>query len=175
MRISHAVPLRRAEQDTIGKFASRDYTGFVEEREALVQALRVALVGVLAVSTAGLPAYACPAASRVQTIRSYVPSDAAGGETIKKVNRGDRLAVACDGIDFSSAGDLRVVLSVDATGAKKLGYQGVLATDQTRTDGKLQIVVPDAPNLANQTVDLKVFLMNGDSAKTCDAGRVRVV
>jgi hypothetical protein len=159
MRISHAVPLPHAGQDTIGKFASRDYTGFVEEREALVQALRVALVGVLAVSTAGLPAYACPAASRVQTIRSYVPSDAAGGEAI----------------DFSSAGDLRVVLSVDASGAKKLGYQGVLATDQTRTDGKLQIVVPDAPNLANQTVDLKVFLMNGDSAKTCDAGRVRVV
>jgi hypothetical protein len=133
-----------------------------------------ALLSFALIAVVGVPAAACPASEKLHTIRSYAPSDIGGGETIRKVTRGDKLAIACDGLDLSS-GDVRVVLNVDASGAKKLGYQGVLATDQTRDNGKLQIRVPDAPDLANHTVSVKVFVMNGSSATSCDAGTIRVV
>lgn len=172
MRFSQGVPPRAATHAAIGKFASADYSRVAGIWEALVQSLRIALVGLAAITLAGFPANACPG-QKLLKVRSYIPSDLAG-ETIRKVNRGDKLAIACDGVDLSSS-DVRVVLNVDATGAKKLGYQGVLATDQTRSDGKLQIRVPDAPNLANHTVAVRVYVMNGDNATSCDAGLVRVV
>lgn len=130
-------------------------------------------LSVLALAAA-TSANACQNSDKIQTIRSYVPSDIAGGEAVRKVNRGDRVAIACDGMDLSS-GDVRVVLNVDASGAKKLGYQGVLATDQTQSGGQLQIRVPDAPDLANHTVNVKVFMLKGDTATSCDAGTVRIV
>jgi hypothetical protein len=120
-------------------------------------------------------ANACPASGNAQKLKigAYAPTDV-GGETIRKVTRGAKLAIACDGVDLSSLGDVRVVLNV-AGGAKALGYSGVLATDQSMADGHLQIRVPDAPDLANHTVNVRVFMMSGDTAKSCDAGKVRVV
>jgi len=137
-----------------------------------VQALRIALAGVMALTAAGMPASACPYEKAQKAKTAYAPSDN-GAESIKKVTRGDKLAIACDGVDLS--GDVRVVLNVSESGAKKLGYKGVLATDQSRSQGHLQIRVPDAPDLANHTVNLKVFVMNGETATACDAGKVRVV
>jgi hypothetical protein len=143
----------------------------VRDWEALVQTLRIALVG--AAILVAIPAYAGQPDS-VVSAKSYVPTDT-GGDTIRKVNRGEKLAIACDGVDLTSLPNVRVVLSVSEAGAKKLGYQGVLATDQSVDGGKLQIRVPDAPDFANQTVNVKVFVMNGAVAKSCDAGRIRVV
>jgi hypothetical protein len=138
-----------------------------------VQTSRIALVGITALTLAGTPVGACPNA-KFTAAKSYAPIDN-GGETIRKVSRGATLAIACDGVDLSALGDVRVVLTFSQTGAKQLGYKGVLATDQSTADGKLQIRMPDAPDFANHTVNVKVFMMSGDSAKSCDAGKVRVV
>jgi hypothetical protein len=173
MRFAQCLSLPGAIARTIGNFAERDYTLNRMGREELVRHLK-ALLSLPLIALVGVPAAACPTSEKIQTIRSYVPSEIGGGETVRKVMRGDKLAIACDGLDLSS-GDVRVVLNVDASGAKKLGYQGVLATDQTQDNGKLQIRVPDAPDLANHTVNVKVFVMNGSSATSCDAGTVRVV
>jgi hypothetical protein len=133
---------------------------------------RIALLGAVALSLVTLPANACPSDKTVK-LKSYAPADM-GGETIRKVNRGERLAIMCEGVDLTGPADVRVVLNF-ASGANELGYKGVLATDQTRSEGKLQIRVPDAPDLANHTLDVEVFMLNGgDKAKTCDAGKVRI-
>jgi hypothetical protein len=133
---------------------------------------RIALLGAVALSLTALPTNACPGDKTI-AIKSYAPADM-GGETIRKVGRGERLAIMCDGVDLGVPSDVRVVLNF-ASGAKELGYKGVLATDQTRSEGKLQIRVPDAPDLANHTLDVEVFMLNGgDKAKTCDAGKVRI-
>jgi hypothetical protein len=127
----------------------------------------------VALSLTTLPTIACPADKAIK-VKSYAPADM-GGETIRKVGRGERLAIMCEGVDLAGPDDVRVVLNFAASGAKELGYKGVLATDQTRSDGKLQIRVPDAPDLANHTLDVEVFMLNGgDKAKTCDAGKVRI-
>lgn len=173
MRFVQCLSPAHAVARAIGKFAERDYILNRTGREKLVHHPK-ALLSLPLIALAVMPAAACPASDKIQTIRSYVPSDIGGGETIRKVTRGDKLAIACDGMDLSS-GDVRVVLNVDASGAKKLGYQGVLATEQTHDNGKLQIRVPDAPDLANHTVNVKVFVMNGGSTTSCDAGTVRVV
>jgi hypothetical protein len=144
------------------------------EWEELVPAFRIALVCVFAISAVGGFATACPNEKSAK-LHAYVPIDN-GGETIRQVSRGAKLAIACDGVDVASAGnDVRVVLNFSESSGKKLGYKGVLATDQSRADGKLQIRVPDAPDLANHTLNVKVFMVTGDSAKMCDAGKVRVV
>ncbi len=138
-----------------------------------MQVFRIALVGITALSLAGISANACTQA-KYSKDTMYAPIDN-GGETIRKVSRGAKLAIACDGVDLTAMSDVRVVLNVSQSGAKKLGYQGVLVTDQSVADGKLQIRVPDAPDFANNTVDVKVFMPSGDSAKSCDAGKLRVV
>ncbi len=137
-----------------------------------MQVARYMLLGMAVLASAGFPASACP--NEKSGVHNYAPMDAAGGDTIRRVMRGDRIAIACDGIDLSDH-DVRVVFNFSADGAKELGYKGVLATDQTNSDGQLRIRVPDAPDLANHTMSVKVFVLNGDDAATmCDAGKVRV-
>ncbi len=136
-----------------------------------MQASRIALVGVAALALAGISASACPY-DKSAKVQSYVPADL-GGNAIRKVMRGDRMAVACDGIDLANS-DVRVVLNFSAEGARALGYQGVLATDQTNEAGRVQIRVPDAPDLANHTLNVKVFVLNGATTTMCDAGKVLV-
>jgi hypothetical protein len=135
-----------------------------------VQAHRISLVGLAALSLITLPAGACPLEKG--KVSAYAPTDL-GGATIRKVVRGEQMAVACDGVDLAGS-DVRVVFSFSEAGAKQLGYKGVLATEQTNDDGRVQIRVPDAPNLANHTMSVKVFVMDGDTATPCDAGKVRI-
>jgi hypothetical protein len=134
--------------------------------------LRIALVGLSAVLLASVPAFACPGQSQTR-MHASLPPDFGGGDGVKKVMRGDRMAVTCDGVDFAGS-EVRVVLNFSADDARSLGYQGVLATDQSTDGGALNIRVPNAPDLANHTVSAKVFMLHGSTTTSCDAGKVRV-
>jgi hypothetical protein len=134
--------------------------------------MRIAVIGLGVLALATIPAGACPNEKSARAHAFYTPSDM-GGDTIRKVMRGERMAVACDGVDLED-GEVRVVLNFSADWAKELGYKGVLATDQVNDDGEVKIRVPDAPDMANHTMNVKVFVLHGSSTEMCDAGKVRV-
>ncbi|MEJ0043419.1 MAG: hypothetical protein WDM81_14890 [Rhizomicrobium sp.] len=72
------------------------------------------------------------------------------------MTRGTQFAIACDGIT-SSGTDVRVVMSLDGNDAPT-GYSAVLATRQTVARHAVQVQVPDAPDLANHTVNVRVYV-----------------
>ena len=117
-------------------------------------------------------------ASGIDTIpgrlKTYATTDA-GGASIPMVTRGAQFAIACDGIK-SNASDVRVVMSLDAaSGDEPTGYSSVLATQQTVARHAVHVQVPDVPDLANHTVDVKVYVTDAKGTHACDAGRVRIV
>ena len=96
-----------------------------------------------------------------------------GGAGILTVNRGDQFAIACDDIKARGA-DVSVVMSL-ASGEQPTGYTAVLATDQRVARHAVQVRVPDMPDLANHTVNVKVYVTDAKGTKACDAGRVHIV
>ena len=50
----------------------------------------------------------------------------------------------------------------------------MLATDEELGKYGVRVRVPDLPNLPDHTVNLDVYVMNGDTHRSCDAGHVRV-
>jgi len=68
------------------------------------------------------------------------------------------------------------VMSLDgAPGDAPTGYSSVLATNQTVARHAVHVQVPDVPDFANHTVDVKVYVTDAKGTHACDAGRVRIV
>jgi hypothetical protein len=89
------------------------------------------------------------------------------------IPRGEQFAVACGCL--SGQGDVRVVLAIAGEPDEKpLGFKKLLVTDERMENGDLRIRVPEAPSLANHTVDVKVYVVGRRDVHSCDAGRVKV-
>jgi len=102
------------------------------------------------------------------------PSDSRTESGVPTLAPGDEFAVNC-GCLGSARADVRVVLNLAADpGEQPTGYKKLLATDETVDHGGLRVRVPDAPGLANHTVDVQVYVLDGHSARSCNAGRVRI-
>jgi hypothetical protein len=98
-----------------------------------------------------------------------------GSDNIPVVNRGDHFAIACASIEATGA-DVRVVMKLDnPAGDAPTGYNAVLATDQQVVQHSVNVQVPDVPDLANHTVNVKVYVTDAKGTRACDAGRIRVV
>jgi hypothetical protein len=102
---------------------------------------------------------------------SYATVDVGGG--VPTVNRGDQFDVACDSISAASA-DVRVVMALGGNDGAATGYSAVLATNQTVARHAVHVQVPDVPDLANRTVNVKVYVTDARGTKACDAGRVHI-
>lgn len=91
------------------------------------------------------------------------PRDVAPGETFLVSGE----CVADDG------DDVHVVLSLSDGAEAKTGFHELMATDQERKDGSLQVRVPNMKETLNHTFRVKLFV--GDSnPQICDAGSIRV-
>jgi hypothetical protein len=136
--------------------------------------MRILALGFAAVLTSSAPAFACGISVEPGHLMTYAPNDM-GGASIPTVTRGTQFAIACDGIR-SEGSDVRVVMSLDAApGDAATGYSAVLATKQTVARHAVHVEVPDVPDFANHTVNVKVYVTDAKGTHACDAGRVRVV
>jgi hypothetical protein len=90
---------------------------------------------------------------------------------------GDEVAIACDAIErVADPSDVRVVLTIAAMpGETSTGYKKILALNEKVTGSAVHLKVPNAPDLANHTVDLSVYVVNGQKKNDCDGGNYRIV
>ncbi len=90
---------------------------------------------------------------------------------------GDDVAIACDAIErVADPSDVRVVLTIAAEpGDTSPGYRKILALNEKVTGSAVHLKVPNAPDLANHTVDLSVYVVDGPKNTDCEGGKYRVV
>lgn len=105
----------------------------------------------------------------------YAPTERQGGGDVLTVARGEEFGINCGCFSGSNA-DVRVVLALSPEPSDTpTGYKKLLATDEQIDDhGGLLVRVPDAPGLANHTVQVKVYVVDAKGARACDAGKVRI-
>jgi hypothetical protein len=110
--------------------------------------------------------------AKIQQINS--PASGAG---VPNLAPGDDVAIACDAIErVADPSDVHVVLTIAAVpGDTSPGYMKILALDQKVTGSAVHLKVPNAPDLANHTVDLAVYVVNGQKKNDCDGGNYRIV
>lgn len=108
-------------------------------------------------------------------VSAYTSPNDKGGNAVPSIKRGQPLGIACTDIGREGA-DVRVVLQfTQAMDESPTGFGAVLATEQTITPGTVHVLVPDMPDLANHTVNVKVFVTDPTGTHSCDAGRVKIV
>ena len=102
---------------------------------------------------------------------------AAGNSDVPSLAPGDDVAIACDAIErVADPSDVRVVLTIAALpGDTSPGYKKILALNEKVTASSVHLKVPNAPDLANHTVDLSVYVVNGPKNTDCEGGKYRVV
>jgi hypothetical protein len=90
---------------------------------------------------------------------------------------GEDLAVACDAIErVADPSDVRVVLTIAAIpGDTSPGYKKIMAIDEKVTGSAVHLKVPNAPDLANHTVNLNVYVVDGGRNNDCNGGQYRIV
>jgi hypothetical protein len=138
--------------------------------------MRSIVIGLLVVAAmAATPATANSFLKPQGKIILFAPEDDQGGGSVPTVARGEQFGVNCGCMGSAALDDVRVVLNL-STDPDQLptGYKKLLATDQHIEHGALRVRVPDAPGLANHTVDVQVYVLDGKVAHACNAGRVRI-
>ena len=90
---------------------------------------------------------------------------------------GDDVAIACEAIErVADPSDVRVVLTIAAEpGDTSPGYKKILALNEKVTGSAVHLKVPNAPDLANHTVDLSVYVVDGSKNTDCEGGKYHVV
>jgi hypothetical protein len=101
----------------------------------------------------------------------------ANGADVPSLAPGDDVAIACDAIQrVADPSDVRVVLTIAAIpGDTQPGYKKILALNEKVTASSVHLKVPNAPDLANHTVDLSVYVVDGPNNTDCEGGKYRVV
>jgi len=137
--------------------------------------MRSIVIGCTLLATlASMPAFASPFVKPMGKIILFQPSDTQAGGDVPTVSRGEQFGVNC-GCMGSSDSDVRVVLKLASEpNQAPTGYKKLLATDQRIEHGALRVRVPNAPGLANHTVDVQVYVVDRKGARSCDAGKVRI-
>jgi hypothetical protein len=107
-----------------------------------------------------------------------LPAGGAGAKSVDAsmphIARGQFIGVPCSNVEHAAADAVRVVIML-AEGEVAEGINGVLATDQTITAGRVHVRMPNFSELAQHTVRVKVFVAGRHGIRTCDAGKVRIV
>jgi len=105
---------------------------------------------------------------------SVVSPDASPASTVPQVARGQLLGVACANIDRVASETIRVVMYLSQN-EPPAGMKGVLAIDQTITPGTIHVRVPNIAELADHTVFVRVYYLDGGSRQFCDAGNIHII
>src|SRR6185503_14884179 len=93
-------------------------------------------------------------------------------EAVPNLAPGEDLAISCDAIErVADPSDVRVVLTIAAMpGDTSTGYKKILAINEKVTGSAVHLKVPNAPDLANHTIDLAVYVADGIKSNDCDGG-----
>ena len=134
--------------------------------------MRALWIGIAMLTATGAPAFANGIQIVPGRLIPYATTDLGGGG-IPTVNRGDLFAIACDDIKESGA-DVRVVMALSSAD-QPTGYTAILATNQKVARHAVHVQVPDVPDIANHTVNVKVYVTDAKGTRACDAGRVHIV
>ena len=135
---------------------------------------KVAFGLALAVTVAASPAFGAPDAKPTGKIILFQPTDFRADGDLPTLTRGEQFGVACGCMGRADA-DIRVILNLASTPSQlPTGYKRLMATDQRVENGALRVRVPDAPGLANHTVDVQVYVVGSRGAHACDAGRIKI-
>jgi len=108
---------------------------------------------------------------------TLIPSPDNSTEIVPDVAPGDEISIACAPIEHRDANsDVRVVLTIAALpNESSPGFKKVLATDEQLGRYGVVVRIPDVPDLADHTVSLNVYVVDGGPPQGCDAGHVKVV
>jgi hypothetical protein len=100
-----------------------------------------------------------------------------GVEPLPDLAPGDDVAIACEAIErVADPADVRVVLTIAAMpGDTSPGYKKILALNEKVTGSAVHLKVPNAPDLANHTVNMSVYVVDQTYNNDCDAGQYRIV
>ena len=96
-----------------------------------------------------------------------------GSDSVRTVARGHEFAIMCADIADTSS-DVRVLMSVADAGNMPTDHSSIMATNQHVSRHAVSVTVPDMPEFANHTINVRVFVTNAKGTRQCDAGRVRV-
>lgn len=101
----------------------------------------------------------------------------AGPEAVPSLAPGEDLAISCEAIErVADPSDVRVVLTIAAMpGDTSPGYKKILAINEKVTGSAVHLKVPNAPDLANHTIDLAVYVADGTKSNDCDGGKYRII
>ncbi len=129
---------------------------------------------------AGTLLLAAPAFAQTPALNATltrIPSPDNNTEALPDLVPGDDVAIACDAIErVADPSDVRVVLTIAALpGDSATGYKKILALDEKLTGSAVHLKVPNAPDLANHTVNLSVYVVDGGHNNDCDGGQYRIV
>ena len=136
--------------------------------------VRMGLAVLTGVALAAAPAFAQGPAPALKVQRSEAATTTFDAPPLAP---GDEVTIACDAIERAAdPSDVRVVLTIAAIpGDSAPGYKKILALNEKVTASSVHLTVPDAPDLANHTVDLDVYVVDGPKRTDCDGGKYRVV
>ena len=141
--------------------------------------MRISFWGLGAIAGAALIVTPAIAQTALQTPKKAIIGsiDNFGSEVVPNVEPGEQIMIACAPIEQRDANsDVRVVLTIAAMpNDVPAGYKRVLATDEQLGKYGVRVRVPDVPDLPDHTVNLDVYVMSGNTHRSCDAGHVRVV
>jgi len=137
-------------------------------------------IGIAALAAAALaigPAQAQaqkPPSTKVPQFAQLGPDD----EVVPVVAPGEEIGIACDALEYTAPdNDVRVVLTISAAPADPqaaIGYKKVLATNEELTKGAVRVRIPEVPDLENHTVNVNVYVVNGEASLNCDAGHMHI-
>jgi hypothetical protein len=98
-------------------------------------------------------------------------------EAVPNLALGEDLAISCEAIErVADPSDVRVVLTIAALpGETSPGYKKIMAINEKVTGNAVHLKVPNAPDLANHTVDLAVYVADGTKSNDCDGGKYKIV
>jgi hypothetical protein len=96
-----------------------------------------------------------------------------GNDTVPTISRGHEFAITCADIATANS-DVRVLMSVADAGNQPTDHSSIMATTQHVSRHAVSVTVPDMPEFANHTVNVRVFVTSGKGTKQCDVGRVRI-
>jgi hypothetical protein len=98
-------------------------------------------------------------------------------EPVPNLALGEDVAISCEAIErVADPSDVRVVLTIAALpGETSTGYKTILAINEKVMGSAVHLKVPNAPDLANHTVDLAVYVADGTKNNDCDGGKYRIV
>src|SRR6185312_15289730 len=118
-----------------------------------------------------------PDAKFTKTSQPVPPTATTAAEQVPDLVPGEDLAIACEAIErVADPSDVRVVLTIAAMpGDTSPGYKKILAINEKVTGSAVHLKVPNAPDLANHTIDLAVYVADGTKNNDCDGGKYRIV